>query len=152
MTQVTLEAVKERQDELAALIAKLEEQWKKPAFFEYQGERIALNPGETYVGTITTPGEYGSYHLILLPGALEPGNWSKALEWAEAQGGELPNRVEGALLFATQKDGFEAEWYWTREQYSDASAWVQSFLYGRQSYYRKLSHSRARAVRRLILQ
>lgn len=152
MTQVTLEAVKERQDELAALIAKLEEQWKKPSFFEYQGDRIPLNPGETYVATITTPGEYGGYHLILMPDSQEPLTWQEAMDWADELGGELPNRVESALLFATQKAEFEEAWYWTREFYSDASAWVQDFGYGFQSSLHKDTNGRARAVRRLVLQ
>lgn len=153
MTQVTLEAVKERQDELAALIAKLEEQWKKPKYFEYRGERIPLNPGETYVGTIATPGEYGSYHLILMPDSAEPMPWSKAMEWADELGGELPNRVESALLFATLKDEFEEAWYWTRESHSnDEYAWVQGFDDGYQDITRKHDDGRARAVRRLVLQ
>lgn len=153
MTQVTLEAVKERQDELATLISKLEAQWKKLTFFEYQGERIALNPGETYVGTITTPGEYGSYHLIKLPEEIESATWKQALAWAEDQGGELPNRVEGALLYVTLKDEFKDAWYWTREPHSkDDYAWVQSFIGGYQNDYHKDNDYRAVAVRRLVIQ
>lgn len=152
MSAITLEAVKERQDELAIWIAKLEEQWNKPGFFEYQDERIPLNPGETYVGTITTPGEYGSYHLILMPDSCEPVTWQKAMNWAENMGGELPNRVESALLLATQKAEFEEVWYWTRESYYDASAWVQLFGYGTQINDHKSLSNRARAVRRLVFQ
>lgn len=153
MKEVTLEAVKERQDELAALIAKLEEQWSKPSFFEYQGERIPLNPGETYVGTIIAPGEYGGYHLVLMPDSCESITWQKAMEWADELGGELPNRVEGALLFATQKAEFEEAWYWTRDEHQNNEyAWVQDFDGGSQSYDLKDDHYRARAVRRLVLQ
>lgn len=152
MSDITLESIKEKHDELGELIAKLEAQWSKPKFFEYLGERIALNPGETYVGTITTPGEYGSYHLILLPDASDPITWKEAMDWADELGGELPNRVESALLFATQKTEFEDAWYWTRESYSDANAWVQHFHYGHQHYNRKCYGSRARAVRRLVFQ
>ena len=150
MNKVTLEAVKERQDELAELIAKLEKQWSKPAFFEYQGERIPLNPGEAYVGTIIAPGEYGSYHLILMPDSCDSVNWHKAMEWADELGGELPNRVESALLFATQKAEFEEAWYWTRDEHQNKEyAWVQTFSYGGQLTYRNDSLNRPRAVRRL---
>lgn len=153
MKKVTLEAVKERQDELAALIAKLEEQWSKPSFFEYQGERIPLNPGETYVGTIIAPGEYGGYHLVLMPDSCESITWQKAMDWADELGGELPNRVEGALLFATQKAEFEEACYWTRDEHQNSDyAWVQVFYYGTQHYDHKSNLSRARAVRRLVLQ
>lgn len=153
MKEITLEAVKERQDELAVLIAKLEEQWSKPSFFEYQGERIPLNPGETYVGTIIAPGEYGGYHLVLMPDSCESITWQKAMEWADELGGELPNRVEGALLFATQKAEFEEAWYWMRDEHQNNEyAWVQDFLNGGQGNYRKIHGHRARAVRRLVLQ
>lgn len=150
MKEITLEAVKERQDELAELIAKLEEQWSKPSFFEYQGERIPLNPGETYVGTIIAPGEYGGYHLVLMPDSCESITWQKAMDWADELGGELPNRVEGALLFATQKAEFEEAWYWTRDEHQNSeSAWVQGFGDGIQSDFLKHYTYRARAVRRI---
>lgn len=153
MKEITLEAVKERQDELAALIAKLEEQWSKPSFFEYQGERIPLNPGETYVGTIIAPGEYGGYHLVLMPDSCESITWQKAMEWADELGGELPNRVEGALLFATQKAEFEEAWYWTRDEHQNNEyAWVQYFYDGNQYDNHTDTSNRARAVRRLVLQ
>lgn len=154
MTEITLDAVKEKQDELAAMIARLEEVAKKPTYFEYQGERIPLNHGEIYVGTIITPGEYGSYHLILIPGEAESINWSDAQSWAKDAGGELPNRVEGALLFAAQRSEFKEAWYWTRERHvSDSDcAWTQDFCDGLQDYDDTGSKGRARAVRRLIIE
>ena len=152
MNTITLESIKERQAEIAAMITQFQEDAKKPPFFEYQGERINLKQGEIYVGTIITPGEYGNYHLILLPGDIEAKNWKSAMEWAEEQGGELPNRVESALLFATLKAEFSEEWYWTRETFvsSPASAWYQSFTFGCQSLARKdLNICHARGVRRI---
>lgn len=149
MTQATIESVKERQDELAALITKLEEQLSKPKYFEYQGERIPLNPGETYIGTITTPGNNGSYHLILMPDACEPVTWNKAMEWADERGGKLPNRVDGALLFATQKAEFKKSLHWTSESDFGSTAWVQVFDLGNQYELLKNYYCCARAVRRL---
>ena len=151
MTSITLETIKERHAEISAMITQFEEDAKKPTFFEYQGERINLKQGEAYVGTITTPGEYGSYHLILLPGDVSTANWAEAMKWAEEQGGELPNRVEGALLFATRKSEFEEKWYWTRETHvdDDASAWCQHVGGGGQDDSHKDGYGcRARAVRR----
>ncbi|MCL2298347.1 MAG: DUF1566 domain-containing protein [Proteobacteria bacterium] len=148
MTTITLEEIKARHEEIAALIAKLEQ----PKSFEYQGKQIGLNPGEIYAGTIITPGEYGSYHLILLPSETKPINWKDAMKWAAKHGGELPNRVEGALLFATLKHEFQEEWYWTREEhdYVYDYAWPQNFENGGQHLTRKYGELRARAVRRLI--
>jgi hypothetical protein len=150
---ITLESIKAEQEKLSAMIARFEEEAKKPAFFEYQGERFNLGHGEIYIASITTPGEYGSYHLILLPGKAESINWKAAMEWAADKDGELPNRVESALLFQLAKDEFEAEAYWTREPGSDdAWAWYQHFGYGYQNLNHKSYALRARAVRRLVLE
>lgn len=154
MTTITLEEIEAEQSKISKMIETLKAAMNKPRFFEYQGEQVALNNGEIYVGTITTPGEYGSYHLILLPGTAKEVNWQQAKEWAENQGGELPNRVESALLFATLKSEFKEAWHWTREEsQSDTDyAWCQTFDDGNQVNTRKDFSSRARAVRRLAIQ
>lgn len=151
MTEITLDAIKEKQDELAAMISRLEEVAKKPTYFEYQGEHIQLNRGEIYVGTIITPTEYGSYHLILIPGEAKNINWSDAQSWAKNAGGALPNRVEGALLFVAQKSEFKEAWYWTRKRHVSNSdyAWCQHFNDGSQDYSDTDNEGRARAVRRV---
>lgn len=109
----------------------------------------ALAEGEVYVGLIAAGTR--REHIILLPGELEDAPWAKAMKWAESIGGELPDRVESALLFATLKDQFKPEWHWTREQYASYSgcAWVQYFDNGNQGNGHKGYAYRARAVRRL---
>lgn len=151
---ITLEAVKAEQTKLAQMIATIEEDMKKNAFFEYQGKRIPLAVGEKYVGTIASADGSRNHHIILLPGAVSDKTWNAAKEWAESIGGELPDRVESALLFATMKDEFEEECYWTREAYASGSgfAWCQSFADGFQGLSGFFSKLRARAVRRLIIQ
>ena len=147
-------AVKAAHAALAERIAKLEAAVLEPAFFEYQGKRIPLAAGESYVGTITTPWQYGGYHLVLLPGQVDGKNWADATTWAESIGGELPNRIESALLFATLKDQFDDAWYWTREEHASDSgyAWLQDFDNGGQGNDHKDCKFRARAVRRLEIQ
>lgn len=110
-----------------------------------------LAAGETYIGAITTPGEYGSYHLILMPGQINEADWQTAGNWASSQGGELPNRVESALLFATLKAEFDKEAYWTRDEHAAVAsyAWFQFFCNGCQYGYLKGIELRARAIRRL---
>jgi hypothetical protein len=90
----------------------------------------ALAKGETYVGAIAGPDGRG-HHVILLAGDKEL-TWSAALEWAKSIGGDLPDRVEQALLFAHHKKQFEARAYWSNTQYADDSsyAWYQYFDYG----------------------
>ena len=150
----TLETVKAEQAKLAQMIATIEEDMKKNAFFEHQGNRIPLAIGEKYVGTITSADGSRNHHIILLPGAVSGKTWNAAKEWAASIGGELPDRGESALLFATMKDEFEEAWHWTREAYASDSgyAWFQIFLHGIQNDSYISLKLRARAVRRLIIQ
>lgn len=108
-----------------------------------------LADGETYLG-IQTNSAGQPYHLILLPGDIQA-NWNDAMAWAKEQGGDLPNRIEQAMLWANHRDKFEPVAYWSNEQpVSESSwAWSQDFGNGNQSYYRKYLELRARAIRRL---
>ena len=114
----------------------------------------ALNVGEIYVGAIISADGSRNHHLILLPDLAKNLCWKDAIAWAESIGGELPDRVESALLFVHVKDQFDQEWYWTREKHAANSdlAWCQSFYNGYQYYYSKDLQLRARAVRRLVIQ
>ena len=144
---ITIESLKSDLGSLALRIAAFESQQKKFTVSTLLGE-IELQEGEVYVGLIADGSK--AHHIILLPGEFN-GNWKDAMDWAESIGGELPDRVEGALLFATMKDDFEPEWYWTREQHvsDSACAWVQFFSYGYQGDNDTDNQNRARAVRRL---
>ena len=110
-----------------------------------------LNEGETYIGAIgNKAGEV--YHVILLPGDNNDSDWQAAMDWAKSIGGDLPTRVEQAQMFATAKDEFKKDWYWSNEtcSWNTAYAWYQYFAYGTQSLGRKsYGDCRARAVRRL---
>jgi len=112
----------------------------------------ALNEGETYVGAIVSPDGTGN-HVILLSGDNEETDWEASMEWAESIGGDLPDRVEQALLFKHHKDQFKPDWYWSNTQHaSDASyAWSQDFYHGTQYDRYKIAELRARAVRRLAI-
>lgn len=110
-----------------------------------------LNPGERYVGAIISADGTKQEHIILLPGELEGANWKKAMKWAKDIGGDLPNRCEGALLFATLKGEFKPEWHWANEEHASGSdyAWIQDFDDGHQYGCHKSYESRARAIRRV---
>lgn len=117
-------------------------------------QQIQLPPlaeGETYVGAIGDKnGDF--YHVILLPGDNDDATWQASLDWAKSIGGDLPNRVEQAMLWANHRDQFKDDWYWSNETHHryDECAWCQLFGYGDQSYYHKGYYDcRARAVRRL---
>lgn len=113
-----------------------------------------LNEGEKFVGVIVSADGAYQHYLILLPGEAEPNNWQAQRDWAASIGGELPDRVESALLFATLKNEFSSEWYWLREQHAEFAdcAWMQSFYNGGQDFNLKVNEWRARAVRRSIIQ
>ena len=114
-------------------------------------ETPTLAEGERYIGgTIAADGTVT--HVILLPGDIKA-NWQKSGEWAASIGGTLPTRVEQALLFATARDAFKQDAYWSCQEEEPESgwAWFQNFTYGGQYDYRKGTELRARAVRRLVI-
>lgn len=109
-----------------------------------------LKEGEIYAGAIINPDGTGN-HVILLAGDHEKTTWQAAMDLAKEQGGNLPNRVESALLFNQSKDQFKEDWYWTNETHASDSdyAWCQLFGNGNQNYWVKNNKLRARAVRRV---
>jgi len=116
--------------------------------------------GGIYAGTVRGDDGQPDYHLILAEPEREKINWNDAVAWAkdlEADGHQdfaLPKRKEQAILFGNVKDRFAEAWYWSGEQYASDSgyAWLQRFSHGFQSYGHEDSLSRARAVRRLVIQ
>lgn len=110
-----------------------------------------LAEGERYIGAIVSA-EGIATHIILLPGVTRA-RWQTAKEWAASIGGDLPNRAEQALLFATAKEEFEPNYYWSNEQHASDSdcAWGTLFGGGYQGYGIVTAELRARAVRRLVI-
>lgn len=109
-----------------------------------------LEANEIYIGAIgNAKGDL--YHLILLPGDNDDANWQAQMDWAKSIGGDLPSRIEQAMLFAHFKDQFQEDAYWsnTTHHREDGWAWFQGFYYGYQSNDHKYVTCRARAVRRL---
>ena len=108
-----------------------------------------LTDGEIHVATIQLAGQ-APYHLILLPDCPKYDmTHQAATEWAASVGGELPSRLDQALLFAHQRDQFDGDWYWSstlRESYPDY-AWYLNFINGHQ-HTASGNKLRARAVRR----
>lgn len=109
-----------------------------------------LADGETYIGAIGDA-QGNLHHVILLPGDNDDGNWQAQKEWAASIGGDLPTRTEQAMLWASFRDQFKKDLYWSNEEHHAGSgyAWCQYFYYGGQISYRKDNVLRARAVRRL---
>ena len=109
-----------------------------------------LADGETYIGAIGDTSD-DVYHVILLPGDNDAATWEAATEWAKSIGGDLPNRIEQAMLWANHRDQFKKDWYWSNETHHSVSGyvWCQVFLNDYQDVSRKYNELRARAVRRL---
>ncbi len=98
-----------------------------------------LNPGETYIGFIgQADGNY--YDVILLPGDNDDADWDAQMAWAAGQGGDLPDRVEQAMLFKHFKDQFQADWYWSSETHAEDAgyAWYQNFGYDQPTVFRQI--------------
>ncbi|RKE36681.1 hypothetical protein B0G76_2883 [Paraburkholderia sp. BL23I1N1] len=109
-----------------------------------------LAEGEVYVGAI---GDKNGdvYHVVLLPGDNDDATFEAQLAWAKSIGGDLPTRVEQAMLWSGFREQFKKEWYWSNEIHHRECgwAWYQYFSHGNQSTLRKGHALRARAVRRL---
>ena len=108
---------------------------------------IELNDGERYAGAILNEDGTTHHHIILLAGELESSEWDDAMAWAAQIGGHLPDCREQSLLFANLKSCFGAFAYWSREPFSERSAWCQYFHDGDQDCVSKSAELRARAVR-----
>lgn len=109
-----------------------------------------LADGEIYIGAIgDAKGEI--HHVVLLPGDNDDATWQEQLDWAKSIGGDLPNRIEQAMLWANHRDQFQKDWYWSNETHhsEDGWAWFQGFYDGFQGSGHKAFNYRARAVRRL---
>lgn len=109
-----------------------------------------LADGEIYIGAIGDA-DGKLYHVVLLPGDNDDATHESQLEWAKSIGGDLPSRIEQAMLWANHRDQFKKDWYWSNEQHVSESgwAWYQDFNYGTRSYDPQDDCLRARAVRRL---
>lgn len=113
-----------------------------------------LNDGELYAGLSRNPDTGAWHHLVLLPATTDKDlNWHEAISWAKSVGGELPTRDESALLYANARDKIDEDyWYWTGTEVASlpSRAWGQYFDgSGYQSTGLKVTHDRARAVRRV---
>ena len=109
-----------------------------------------LTDGERYIGAIGDASG-NLHHVILLPGDNDDASWQAQMDWAKSIGGDLPNRIEQAMLWANHRDQFKKDWYWSNETHHSEPgwAWLQSFSSGTQSLTLKINELRARAVRRL---
>lgn len=151
MPAPTLAALQADFQALGARLAAFEAQAKVSAAFPITVTYPDLNEGEHFLSAVIRA-DGRKEITILLPGSFQ-GTWQASMDWAKSLGGDLPSRVEQALLYADMKDEFEEAYYWSNQTYesADAYAWYQSFNYGSQLYGRKDNSIRARAVRRLVI-
>jgi hypothetical protein len=117
-----------------------------------QASPVALAKGEIYRGVTLHDGK--AVHLIELPGEFT-GTHAEATAWAKDQGGELPSRIDGIVLFEAAKKGeYQRDWYWLAPQLAGAPgyAWCQDFGDGGQFWDNVSGRFHARAVRRVPIQ
>ena len=112
-----------------------------------------LADGEIYIGAIGDAAG-NLHHVILLPGDNDDATHEAQIEWAKSIGGDLPTRIEQAMLWANHRDQFKKDWYWSNETHHAESgwAWGQCFGDGDQFILTRGFDLHARAVRRLIIE
>ncbi len=108
------------------------------------------NEGEVYVGSIINPDGTG-HHVFLLAGDNDDADWQTQMDWAKSIGGDLPDRIEQAMLYKHFPQQFQPDWYWSNTQRASGSAWFQYFDYGHQCWGGTSLRCRARAVRRIAI-
>ena len=111
-----------------------------------------IKQGEKYLGAITEP-DGRTRHTIVLPGDHDNANWDDSMEWAKSIGGDLPDRIEQAMMLAFMHEEFKREAYWSNTLHTEDSgyAWFQKFRYGGQNDIDRSGRCRARAVRRVAI-
>ncbi len=131
---------------------------KRPTSKPLQATGVAfvgpvLKAGEAYAGILLNEAGKPVAHLVEIARRTADGTWQEQKAWAKSVGGELPDRQEGALLYANRRHAYEKRWHWLREEYAGNSvfAWVQHFGYGDQYGARKVTRSLACAVRRVAI-
>ena len=150
MTAITLETIKARQDELAAMIAEFNA--NKSRTINLPTASIELHPGEQYAGLVLKDDGTPLHHLVRMtvpaPARL---SWQDAKDWASKAGGELPTRCEMSLIYAHCRAHVEPEWHWSGEAFEadTASAWSCHLGDGFQSTHLKSYENDAIAVRRI---
>jgi len=109
----------------------------------------ALKKGEVWICGMVQPGGR-VVHTILMPGESKDLKHQDAMAWAKKQGGDLPDRVEQAMLFRDHRKLFQQRAYWSNTTNAGFSgdAWGQGFHDGGQHYWSKGNELLARAVRR----
>ena len=147
-----LQDIKARQDELAKLIARIEERALHVPPDPILVTMPKLSRGERWVGCVLAGDK--REHTILLPGDAEPATWKDQVKWASSIGGHLPDRVEQVLLFRFLQGEFKEAAYWSGEVHALDSvyAWGQNFFTGCQDSWGKYTKLRARAVRRIVIE
>ena len=67
---------------------------------------------------------------------------------------QLPDRTDGALLYANGREEARSGWHWLKQTYAgtDAYAWCQHFRYGTQLDNRKFIELEVVLVRRVLIQ
>ncbi len=150
---ITIESLKAEYAQLGKKLASFEAQAAFVEEFPITITAPKLKLGEKWVSTVITDDGKTRYHLVLLPGDADDDTWTNQLAWARARGGDLPDRVEQAMLFKYARHEFNEQAYWSNQEHeSDSScAWHQTFYNGYQSSSHKGAELRARAVRRLVI-
>lgn len=110
-----------------------------------------LATGQYNAGLILKEDGTPDYWLIGLPGELEAATWQQAMDWANEQGGDIPNCRELNLLRTNARKEFKDDWYWSKQKTNCETAFIQYFDNGDQLITILSAECRVRAVSRFHL-
>lgn len=110
-----------------------------------------LSEGHHNAGLILKEDGTPDYWLVVLPGEPEAADWDTAMEWANAQDGDLPNLRELNLLRSNARHLFKDNWYWSNQTRTETTAFYQYFITGYQDGYDLSAELLFRAVSRIQL-
>lgn len=96
-------------------------------------------------------------HVILLPGDNDDATLEEQMAWAKSIGGDLPSRIELAMIYINTPGKLEENLYWSSTSgcpipMSGIRWWYQSFADGHQDSFPPDVRLRAIAVRRVPIQ
>lgn len=128
MPPITLEAVQEKQTELAAMIQRLKEQAASDTKIEIEGRTIVLHAGERYASAkLDANGKFLHDVIVMAARPAKKLVFDGVQEWAKEVGGDAPSPEEFALIKANCSDLLTESWYWTNKPHAGDASYAWDF-------------------------
>ncbi len=131
MSEVTIELVQAKQNELASMIEALQRK-QQPTTLRIPAVEIELFPGEWYAGAVLNDDGSVKHHTVVSKESDETRDYDQTQAWAKGLGLSAPT-IQEARLIVAHKYGRLADmtWFWTCEPHSNSAyAWYCHLNFG----------------------